>query len=76
VLEPKFIPTSWGRFTLTVDYWAVHQKNRRGVGEGNALILDYLDRLKGTTNPNVTRLAPTADDVALMPAQAYPPPVR
>ncbi|WP_210428324.1 TonB-dependent receptor [Novosphingobium sp. SG707] len=66
VLEPKFLPPSWGRLTLTVDYWAVKQKGIVGVfGEGNALILDYLLRQQGSSNPNVIRLAPTADDVAL-----------
>lgn len=33
-------------------------------GEGNALIVDYLLRTQGQTNPAVTREAPTADDIA------------
>jgi len=33
-------------------------------GEGNALTLDYLMRLQGSSNSNVVRLAPTADDIA------------
>ena len=33
-------------------------------GEGNALIVDYLDRVQGGSNPNVIRLDPTADDIA------------
>jgi len=65
VLEPRFLPPSMGKFTVTADYWNVRQKGIVGIfGEGNALILDYLDRLQGTTNPNVVRAAATADDVA------------
>lgn len=65
VLEPRFLPTRFGRLTGTVDVWHIRQKGIVGVfGEGNALILDYLDRVGGTTNPNVVRAAPTADDVA------------
>ncbi len=65
VLEPKFIPEVFGRLTFTADYWKVKQKGLIGVfGEGNALILDYLLRQSGSSNPNVVRAAPTADDVA------------
>jgi outer membrane receptor protein involved in Fe transport len=65
VLEPKFIPAEYGRLTFTVDYWKVKQKGLIGVfGEGNALILDYLLRQSGSSNPNVVRAAPTADDIA------------
>ena len=65
VLEPKFIPEVFGRLTFTADYWKVKQKGLIGVfGEGNALILDYLLRQSGSSNPNVVRAAVTADDVA------------
>ena len=65
VLEPKFIPAEYGRLTFTVDYWKVKQTGLIGVfGEGNALILDYLLRQSGSSNPNVIRAAPTADDNA------------
>lgn len=65
VLEPRFIPSNFGKFTFTVDYWKVKQKGLIGVfGEGNALILDYLLRQSGSSNPNVIRAAPTADDIA------------
>ncbi len=65
VLEPKFIPADYGRLTFTVDYWKVKQTGLIGVfGEGNALILDYLLRQSGSSNPNVIRAAPTADDSA------------
>jgi iron complex outermembrane receptor protein len=65
VFEPRFVPAEFGHFTFTVDYWRIKQKGIVGLfGEGNALILDYLDRVNGTTNPNVIRAAPTADDIA------------
>ncbi|MFK4872353.1 TonB-dependent receptor domain-containing protein [Novosphingobium sp. ZW T3_23] len=67
VLEPRFIPSRFGDFTFTVDYWQIKQKGIVGLfGEGNALILDYLLRQQGSSNPNVVRLAPTADDAALV----------
>lgn len=65
VLEPRFVPEALGKFTFTVDYWKVDQTGLIGVfGEGNALILDYLLRSQGSSNPNVIRAAPTADDIA------------
>jgi outer membrane receptor protein involved in Fe transport len=65
VAQPKFLPPELGAFTVTVDYWNVKQKGIVGLfGEGNALILDYLERVQGRSNPNVVRAAPTADDVA------------
>lgn len=65
VFEPVFTPESWGQFTFTADYWAVKQTGIVGVfGEGNALILDYVLRMQGSSNPNVTRDTPTAEDVA------------
>ncbi|MDF0541373.1 TonB-dependent receptor [Sphingobium sp. H39-3-25] len=65
VLEPRFIPARFGRLTLTADYWNIKQKGVVGLfGEGNALILDYMMRLQGGSNPNVIRAAPTSDDIA------------
>lgn len=53
-----------GRLTLTADYWEIRQKNVIGLfGDSNALILDYLLRLQGSSNPNVQRAAPTQDDI-------------
>jgi hypothetical protein len=64
VLEPP-LPQGLGHLTLTGDYWQVKQKGLVGVfGEGNALIQDYLLRQSGSSNPNVVRAAPTADDIA------------
>ncbi|CAE6781424.1 TonB-dependent receptor domain-containing protein [Xanthomonas arboricola pv. corylina] len=54
-----------GRFSFSADYWSVEQTGIIGLfGEGNALILDYLLRTQGSSNPNVIRAAPTADDAA------------
>ncbi|MDB5456453.1 MAG: TonB-dependent receptor, partial [Caulobacter sp.] len=65
VFEPKFVPSEYGRFTFTADYWRVKQKGIVGLfGEGNGLIADYLARVSGGTNPDVVRAAPTADDTA------------
>lgn len=65
VFEPRFLPPEMGNFIFTVDYWRVKQEGIVGLfGEGNALILDYLLRTQGSSNPEVIRAAPTADDVA------------
>lgn len=70
VLEPGFIPG----LTLTVDYWRVKQKKLVGTfGDDNAIALDYLRRLNGGSNPNVVRLAPTADDIALFAGTGLAP---
>ncbi len=54
-----------GRLTLTADYWEIRQKDVIGLfGDTNALILDYLLHLQGSSNPNVERVAPTANDIA------------
>jgi outer membrane receptor protein involved in Fe transport len=65
VLQPKFIPSRFGAFTFTVDRWRIHQKRIVGLlGAQAALALDYYDRMNGSSNPNVVRADPTADDVA------------
>lgn len=65
VFEPQFLPPEIGDFVFTVDYWRVKQEGIVGLfGEGNALIQDYLLRTQGSSNPDVVRAAPTADDVA------------
>jgi iron complex outermembrane recepter protein len=54
-----------GRLTLTADYWEVRQKDVIGIlGDTNALILDYLLRLNGSSNPLVERADPSAEDIA------------
>ena len=70
VLEPGFIPG----LTLTADYWRVKQTGLVGTfGDDNAIALDYLRRLNGGSNPNVVRLAPTAEDVALFEGTGFAP---
>ncbi|MBS0359878.1 MAG: TonB-dependent receptor [Proteobacteria bacterium] len=65
VLEPKFIAPEYGHLLVTVDFWKINQQNIIGVfGEGNSVIVDYFDRLNGTTNPAVHRAAPTPDQIA------------
>lgn len=64
VLEPP-LPSGMGNLTVTADWWRVKQTGLVGIfGEGNALILDYLLRMQGASNPNVIRAAPTASDTA------------
>ncbi len=70
VLEPSFIPG----LTLTADYWRVKQTGLVGTfGDDNAIALDLLRRLNGSTNPNVIRATPTADDIALFTGTGLAP---
>jgi hypothetical protein len=67
-------PREFGHATLTVDVWKINQANIVGLfGEGNAVILDYYDRLQGTTNPNVHRAAPTPDQIAIFAGTGLTP---
>ena len=62
VLQPR-LPRRLGRLTLTADFWSIRQIGIVGqFGPQNALVLDYLLRLQGSSNPNVIRAAVTADD--------------
>lgn len=70
VIEPAFIPG----LTLTADYWRVKQTGLVGTfGDDNAIALDLLRRLNGSSNPNVIRAAPTADDIALFTGTSLAP---
>lgn len=70
VLEPEFIPG----LTLTADYWRVKQTDLVGTfGDGNAIALDLLRRLNGSTNPNVIRATPTAADITLFTGTSLAP---
>ena len=74
VLEPHFLDSSIGRITLTADYWHIDQTGVVGLfGEGNALINDYLLRVQGSSDANVVRAAPTAEDVALFAGSGIAP---
>lgn len=73
VIEPAFIPESAGRLTLTADFWSINQSGIVGqFGPQNALVLDYLLRLQGSSNPNVIRAAPTADDTPVFAGTGLP----
>lgn len=66
VVQPRFLPEQLGDFTFTADWWKVEQTGMVGLFRGqNALILDYLLRKKGSSNPNVIRADPTAADQAV-----------
>ena len=70
VLEPEFIPG----LTLTADYWRVKQEGLVGTfGYDNAIALDFLRRLNGSTNPNVIRLDPTQDEIDLFAGTGLAP---
>lgn len=74
VIEPKFIPAEYGRLTLTADFWSIQQTGIVGqFGAQNALVLDYLMRLQGSSNPNVIRSAPTADDTPVFAGTGLAP---
>ncbi|WHU04920.1 TonB-dependent receptor [Sphingomonas sp. NIBR02145] len=74
VLQPKFIPESAGRLTLTADFWSIKQTGIVGqFGAQNALVLDYLLRLQGSSNPNVIRAAATADDTPVFAGTGLAP---
>ena len=62
VFEPGFIPG----LTLTADYWRVKQTGLVGTfGDDNAIALDLLLRLTGSSNPSVIRSAPTQEQIDL-----------
>ncbi|WP_298400291.1 TonB-dependent receptor [Sphingobium sp.] len=64
VISPP-LPDGLGKATFTVDRWKIQQKNVVGLLDyQNALNLDYLLRTQGSSNPNVIRRDPTADDIA------------
>ena len=70
VLEPSFLPG----LTVTADYWRVKQTDLVGTfGDGNAITLDLLRRLQGSSNPNVIREDPTAEDIALFAGTGLDP---
>ena len=70
VLTPTFLPG----LMITVDYWEVDQRGIVGVfGDDNAIALDLLRRLQGSTNPNVIREAADADQIALFAGTGLDP---
>lgn len=74
VFQPEFVPPEFGRLIFTADVWKIRQKGIIGLfGEGNAVILDYLMRLQGSSNPAVHRLAPTPDNIAVFAGTGLTP---
>ena len=74
VFQPTFLPESWGDFTFTVDRWKIEQEQIVGLlGATNAVALDYLNRINGDSNPNVTRSPVDADDVAVFAGTGLTP---
>jgi iron complex outermembrane receptor protein len=74
VFQPWFTPESWGDFTFTVDRWKIEQEDIVGlIGGQTAVVQDYLARLQGTTNPNVVRAGPNADDIAFFAGTGIAP---
>ena len=60
VFTPTFAPS----LTLSANYWRVEQEGVIGIfGDGNHLALDYLLRVRGSSNPQVIRRAPDQDDI-------------
>ncbi|MCW2413328.1 MULTISPECIES: TonB-dependent receptor domain-containing protein [unclassified Sphingobium] len=73
VIEPP-LPSEWGHVTFTVDRWRIRQENVVGLLDyQNGLNLDYLLRVEGSSNPNVVRAAPTADDIAAVAGTGLQP---
>lgn len=74
VIQPRFLPEQLGDFTVTADLWKVEQTGMVGLFRGqNALILDYLLRKSGGSNPNVVRADPTAADQAIFAGTGLTP---
>ena len=74
VLEPKFMPSRFGKLTVTADFWSINQVGIVGqFGPQNALVLDYLLRQQGSSNPNVIRAAVTTDDTPLFTGTGLAP---
>lgn len=74
VFQPEFIPAEFGEFTFTIDRWRIEQEQIVGLlGAQTALIVDYLQRVGGGSNPLVQREAPTPDDIALFAGTGIAP---
>ena len=65
VYDATFMPQKFGTLQVTLDYWSIEQEDVVGIfGDENHLILDYLLRTRGSSNPAVVRADPTAEDIA------------
>lgn len=74
VFQPAFLPDAAGSLTFTVDRWRIEQEQIVGLlGAQTALIVDYLDRVQGGSDPLVVRADPTAEDIALFEGSGLAP---
>ncbi len=65
VFEGTFLPPEFGEVSFTADWWRIEQKNVVGIfGDDNHILLDYVLRENGGSNPAVVRAAPDAQDIA------------
>ncbi len=65
VFDAAFLPPEFGKASFTADWWRIEQENVIGIfGDGNQILLDYVMRLNGGSNPAVVRAAPDVDDNA------------
>ncbi|MEO1019941.1 MAG: TonB-dependent receptor, partial [Pseudomonadota bacterium] len=70
VYQPSFVDD----LTFTLDWWRIEQEDVVGIfGDQNQISLDYVLRLNGSSNPNVVRADPTADEIALYTAAGLTP---
>ncbi len=59
-----FVLSPTSALRLSADYWRVEQKGVVGIfGDSNHIALDYVLRVRGSSNPNVIRAAPDQDDI-------------
>lgn len=64
VFQPVIANDRFGRVTATVDYWRINQNDVVGIfGDDNQIALDYLLRVRGSSNPAVVRADPTQEDI-------------
>ncbi|WP_165793852.1 TonB-dependent receptor [Hyphococcus luteus] len=77
VFQPRGIegPFSFlNPLTITVDRWDIRRENVVGVfGAENHISLDLVQRLAGSSNPNVVRADPDADDIAFFAGTGLAP---
>ncbi len=74
VFNTDIIDRRFGHLTVTADYWRVEQTNVIGIfSDSNAIALDYLLRVNGSSNPNVLRADPTPDEVAMFAGSGLDP---
>jgi outer membrane receptor protein involved in Fe transport len=77
VFEPRGLSEKFAflnPLTFTVDVWDIKREGVVGVfGAENQINLDYLLRLRGSSNPNVVRDTPNVDETAFFQAAGLTP---